>query len=77
MPRGVYTQRAAVLSLQMQRKYQVCPSKLLDGMALAFAKETLRAVQDALPVHQALLSKNALDPPGAHLRHTHDQVHPQ
>jgi hypothetical protein len=43
----------------MQRQYQVCPSGLLDGMAVAFAKEVLRALQDALPFHEALLAEHA------------------
>lgn len=43
----------------MQREYQVCPSGLLNGMAITFAKETLRALQDTIQVYEAVLSEYA------------------
>ena len=53
--------RAFVPSLQMQWEYQVCPSGLLDGVAIAFAKETLRTLQNGFQIHEAILSEYATD----------------
>ena len=43
----------------MQRQYQIRPPALPDGVAVALPEEALRAMQDALPLHQALPSSNA------------------
>ncbi len=51
--------RALVLSMQMQWQYQICPSKLPHGMAVTLTEETLRIMQDTVPLHQALSSPNA------------------
>lgn len=67
MPRRGHEGGAAVLSLQVQRKHKVRPPGLLDGMAIALAKEALRTVQDALPLHQALSSTDAEHPPNRRL----------
>lgn len=46
----------------MQRKHQVRPPGLLNGMAVAFTEETLRALQDALSIHQAIFAEYATVP---------------
>jgi hypothetical protein len=43
----------------MQRKHQARPPGLLDGMAIPLSEEVLRALQDAVPVYEAVLSKHA------------------
>lgn len=59
MPRGWLTTRASVLPVQMQRKYQVRTPKLPDGMAFTLSEETLRAMQNTLPLHEAVPSAYA------------------
>lgn len=46
----------------MQWQYQVRAPGLLDGMAISLAKEALRTLQDALPIHKTLLAKYATKP---------------
>ena len=50
----------AVLSLQMQRQHKVRAPRVPNGMALALAKETLRALQNLFPFHEALRPADAL-----------------
>lgn len=59
MQRRGYARRATVLPLQVQWQHQVRPPGLPDGMALPFPEEALRAVQDALPLHQAIRPEHA------------------
>lgn len=51
----------------MQWQYQVRTSELPYGMAIPFAKETLRVMQDAIPVYKALSSRYAEHSSSAHL----------
>lgn len=60
--------------MQMQRQHQVRPPGLLDGMALALAEEVLRAVQNALPIHQAVRSRHAAVAAHTHLYRAHGQI---
>ena len=59
MSRGGVQRGASVLPLQMQWQYQIRPSELPHGMAIAFSEKALRVVQDPVPLHKALLSTNA------------------
>jgi hypothetical protein len=43
----------------MQWEYQVCPSRLFNGMAVTFSKEALRALQDAFSIYETLFSEHA------------------
>jgi hypothetical protein len=45
--------------MQMQRQHKVRAPGLPHGMAVTFAKEVLRALQDAVPLHEALLAEYA------------------
>lgn len=60
--------------MPVQWQYQARPPGLLDGVALPFTKETLRALQDALPLHQALRSKYAQIVAMARLCQPHGQI---
>lgn len=59
MPGGRLTTGASVLPLQMQRKHQICAPELPDGMAFTFSEEALRAMQNTLPLHEAVPSAYA------------------
>lgn len=50
---------AAVLPMQVQWQHQVRSSKLFDGMAITFAEEALRAVQNPVSIHKTLSPKYA------------------
>lgn len=58
--------------MQMQWQHQVCASELPDGVAVSFSKETLRALQNAISLHKALPSADAVKrsytglPPASH-----------
>lgn len=54
MPRGRLTRGTLVLSVQVQRQHQICASELPHGMAFTLPKEALRALQNALSLHEAL-----------------------
>lgn len=62
----------------MQWQHQVCPSGLPDGMAVALAEETLRALQDALSIHEIVLTPYATATASPHFRtsaaHTRGQI---
>jgi hypothetical protein len=45
----------------MQWEYQARPPGLPDGMAFPLSEEALRALQDPLPIHEALFSKYAAE----------------
>jgi hypothetical protein len=54
MPGGKHRARAPVLPMQVQRQHQIRTPRMPHGMAVAFAKEVLRAVQDFIPLYQTL-----------------------
>lgn len=53
----------------MQRQHQVRPPGVPDGVAVAYTEEALRAVQDIVPLHQALPPRHA-EPYPYHRLHT-------
>lgn len=59
----------------MQWEYKIRPPRLPDGVAVPLTKEALRAVQDALPLHKALLARHANATTLSRLRHPHGEIH--
>ena len=59
MQRGRKRHRALVSPLQMQWQYQACSPGLPDGMAVALAKEALRALQNPIPIYKVILAQYA------------------
>ena len=47
--------------MQMFRQHQIRTPGMLDGMALSFSQEALRALQNAFPVHEVVRCEYATD----------------
>lgn len=61
----------------MQRQYQIRPSRMPDGVAIAFSEEILRTLQDLVPIYKALCARHASVATRTHLSGALGQVpHP-
>lgn len=67
--------RASLLSLQVQWEYQICPPGLFDGVAIPLAEKALRALQDAVPIYEAVRPRYAQGLAGLRFYEPHDKIH--